>query len=284
MKQIRVNSDTVISRDICLERYLRDIRKNQPLTKEQELELIKKAQKGDKNARDLIIVHNLKFVINCAKEYQTPGVELIDLISAGNLGMIEAIDKFNCEKDMKFISYAVWWIKNAIIEFLKEITKVVRIPYNQLAEINRFVKEKEKLDQQFESDLSLDQVEKVIGDLDTDNLKSALIGYQIPTSLSDPISMGEEEGCVEDILADEKDLFEEKYNQEHLKRITISALNKLNDSQKQIITMAFGLQDGIMRTNDDIADTLDITAERVRQVKADALKRLRNNKIFSTCL
>jgi RNA polymerase primary sigma factor len=284
MKQIRVNSDTVISRDICLERYLRDIRKNQPLTKEQELELIKKAQKGDKNARDLIIVHNLKFVINCAKEYQTPGVELIDLISAGNLGMIEAIDKFNCEKDMKFISYAVWWIKNAIIEFLKEITKVVRIPYNQLAEINRFVKEKEKLDQQFESDLSLDQVEKVIGDLDTDNLKSALIGYQIPTSLSDPISMGEEEGCVEDILTDEKDLFEEKYNQEHLKRITISALNKLNDSQKQIITMAFGLQDGIMRTNDDIADTLDITAERVRQVKADALKRLRNNKIFSTCL
>jgi RNA polymerase primary sigma factor len=284
MKQIRVNSDTVISRDICLERYLRDIRKNQPLTKEQELELIKKAQKGDKNARDLIIVHNLKFVINCAKEYQTPGVELIDLISAGNLGMIEAIDKFNCEKDMKFISYAVWWIKNAIIEFLKEITKIVRIPYNQLAEINRFVKEKEKLDQQFESDLSLDQVEKVIGDLDTDNLKSALIGYQIPTSLSDPISMGEEEGCVEDILTDEKDLFEEKYNQEHLKRITISALNKLNDSQKQIITMAFGLQDGIMRTNDDIADTLDITAERVRQVKADALKRLRNNKIFSTCL
>lgn len=283
MKQIRAKSETVISRDIGLERYLRDIRKYTPLTKQEETELIRRAQKGNKAARDLVIVHNLKFIVNCAKEYQTPGVELIDLISAGNIGMIEAIERFDCDKDMKFISYAVWWIKNAIIEFLKEITKVIRIPYNQLAEINRFIKEKEKLDQQYEGDLSLDQIEKIVGDLDTANLKSALIGYQIPTSLSDPVSLEEGASCVEETLSDNKDLFKEMYDKEHLKKAIAVALENLNESQKQVITLAFGLKDGVARTNDDVAGTLDITAERVRQIKVEALKKLKADKTLHTC-
>jgi RNA polymerase primary sigma factor len=285
MKQIRTNSDTVISRDVNLERYLKDIRITKPLSAKEEREVIKKAQDGDRQAIDKLITSNLKFVVSVAKEYQTPGVEIIDLISAGNLGLIEAIPKFNLEKEYKFISYAVWWIKNGIIEYLRQNVKQVRLPYNQQDHLKLYNDQKEKLEKKFECSLSIEQVmENTELVFDVNNIRQSLTFSGNMSSLSDPLSTGEDEGVVEDLLVDPQSNFFETYTHEYRKDAIRKALSGLSDIQRTVLSLSFGIEDGTVHSNEDIAEKLDLTAERIRQIKNKALVLLKDNKFLSTCL
>ncbi len=279
MKQIRVGSDTVISRDINLERYLKDIRKTKPLTYAEERSIILAAKSGNQTAFDTLITSNLKFVVNCAKEYQHPGVDIIDLISAGNVGLIDAVRKFDMSREVKFISYAVWWIKNAIIEYLKENVKTIRLPYNQQNEIKQYFKAKERLEKDLEISLNTEQVGILTAgtpqEVDIAYIQQALSCNSRAASLSDPIGNGEDaEGTLEDLVSDPESDFTESYDNDFKKKSVHQALNKLTPIQKRIIIYAFGLDDGINRSNEDISEQLDLTAERIRQIKNQALIRL----------
>lgn len=284
MKQIRTGSDTIISRDINIERYLRDIRESKPLSRAQERILIKAAQEGDQEAQNKLVFANLKFVVNCAKEYQTPGVEIIDLISAGNIGLIDAVKKFDLKSEVKFISYAVWWIKNAVIEHLRDYCKPIRLPYNQQNDVTKYLREKDRLEQKFETNLNMEQVAELSPeDKLIDNIQAALSVSSSPTSFSEPIN-DDENGTVEDLIADPTKEFVDKYHVEYRKKIITFVINKLPTIQQRVITLSFGLDDDIMRSNEDIAEQLGLTAERIRQVRNQALLTLKSNKELKSCL
>lgn len=278
MKRIYSKSDTVISRDISIERYLRDIRNFKSLTKPEEKDLLEKAQKGDREAEHKLIQANLKFVVNCAKEYQTPGIEIVDLIMVGNLGLIDAVKKYDYKaSDVKFISYAVWWIKNAIIEYLRTYNRPVRLPYNQQNEVKRFYKEKQKLEQQHEANLNIEQVCDLIQDDSLLNLQQALMVTSSPAFLSDPL--GEEElGTLGDMLTNPEEETVTSFDLIHRSKTIQLSLEKLPALQREILILSFGLIDNIPKTNEDIAKVLGLTAERIRQVRGQALLHLKNNK------
>jgi RNA polymerase primary sigma factor len=285
MKQIRVGSDTIISRDINLERYLKDIRKAPILSRQEERDTILLAQAGSQAAFEKLIEANLRFVVSCAKEYQYPGVEIIDLISAGNVGLMEAVAKFDLSKEIKFISYAVWWIKNSIIEFLRENTKAIRLPYNQQNEIQKYYKEKDKLEKQYETNLNADQVGELNPEIDVDYIRQALACNQSAQSMNEPIGGGGEGevGIVEDLVSDPNANFLEGYDHDFRKKQISRALGKLSTIQKQIIVLSFGLEDSISRSNEDIAEQLKLTAERIRQIKNQALEKLGNLEYLQAC-
>jgi RNA polymerase primary sigma factor len=278
MKQIRSNSDTVISRDVTLERYLREIKHHQPLTKIEEKRILTLAQAGDKQAFDKIVTANLRFVVNCAKEYQYPGLEIIDLISAGNIGLMDAVYKYDLKNEVKFISYAVWWIKNSIIEFLKENVRSIHIPQNQLSSLKQLSVIQRKLEQEYETVLDIEQVSH-LADLDISTLRPAIAVAHKATSLSTPI--GEEgDSILEDLVPDHGSDIYKFYDQEHNKKKIHLSIEKLTPLQKQIIILSFGLEDGIVRSNEDISEMIDLTPERIRQIRIQSLDRLRNFTIL----
>lgn len=282
MKQISINSGTVISRDINLERYLKDIRKFPSLTYAEERTIILAAKSGNKDALKKLIESNLRFVVNCAKEYQHPDINVIDLISAGNEGLIEAVEKFDLGKEIKFISYAVWWIKNSIIEFLKENTKTIRLPYNKQSEIRQYLNAKEKLEQKLETSLGLDQVEELTG-TDFTHVRETIAYNNKADSINNPISNGEEDGILEDLISDPQADFTQTYDQDFKKKAIYQSLNKLTPVQREIIQLSFGLGNNIEQSNEDIAKRLKLSAERIRQIKKQALTRLSKVNGLDTC-
>lgn len=288
MKQIKIGSDTKISRDINLERYLKDIRKFEPLTYAEERSIILAAKTGNQVAHDKLISSNLRFVVSCAKEYQHPDIAIIDLISAGNVGLIEALRKFDLSKEVKFISYAVWWIKNAIIEYLKENVRAIHLPYNQQNDIKEYKKIKEKLEQELEINLNASQVEELtLGTSNEVNLKElqqALSCHNKATSINEPLGNGEDgEGIIEDLISDPESIFTSKYDTEHKRNFVHQVLNKLPQIQKEIMFYSFGINDGISRSNEDIAEQLGLTAERIRQIKGQTLLKLKEVEHLSNC-
>lgn len=283
VKQIKAGSETVISRDINLERYLKDIRKTKTLTYAEERIVILEAQQGNQKQFEKLISANLRFVVSCAKEYQYPGVDIIDLISAGNIGLMEAVKKFDLTKDIKFISYAVWWIKNAIIEHLKENVKIIRLPYNQLQSIKVYQSAKEKLEQKHEMNLGTDQVGELSG-IDVNYIRQSLSMNERAASLSDPIGSDEDGGGIlEDQIGDASANFFDEYEKDFKKNIITVALNRLNPTQRQIISLSYGVEGGVCHSNEDIAEQLSLTAERIRQIKNQALEKLKKVKQLQAC-
>lgn len=276
MKSIRKNSDTVIIRNEVLEKYLRDIKKFKHLTQEEEYELLKLAKEGDIPARHKLVSANLRFVVTVAKEYQVKGFDICDLINAGNIGLIEAIDKFQLDNKVKvkFLSYAVWWIRNCIIEHIKEYGTSIRLPFNKQADLQNYQKIKEKLEQEYQVTLSADQVFELEGIELTDDIRSALKCSIQPSSLDSPLDNEEGGDTLSEMVAGEyidpmaDDL------KTHRKKCLESALSGLTETQQKVLRLSFGLDDNISRSNEDIADALHLTAERVRQVKEISLKKL----------
>ena len=273
MKPIRKDSSTIIIRNECLEKYLRDIKNNKGLAQE-EYEVLKLAKAGDQAARDKLIKANLKFVVTVAKEFQVRGFDINDLISAGNIGLIEAIDKFSLDNKVKFISYAVWWIRNGIIEEIKENKNVIRLPFNKQQEIQDFNKQREKFEQQTQSNLTAEQVAQLSNVELGDDAKRALFCSNATASLDYPLSDTEEDSLSDILPGDQEDftMFDQK---EHNKFLLNKAILELTATQQKVLALSFGLEDQIFRSNEDIAEALGLTAERVRQVKQNGLKKLK---------
>ncbi|MGL4997756.1 MAG: sigma-70 family RNA polymerase sigma factor [Cetobacterium sp.] len=252
--------------------YLDDIKKYEVLSKDEEIILLRKAKNGDVEAREHLIVCNLRLVVNVAKKYGNKGMGFIDLISEGNFGLIHAIEKFDIEKGYRFSTYAVWWIKQAISKAIISKGREIRIPsykHDLLNKINRFIMENVMLKGDYPSIYEISDVLNI----NLEKVQDLMIEFQETVSLSSPIG---EDICLEDTLASEmhNDLENNMIiaiSKEQIDEI----LNKLSEREKQILKLRFGFDGNQIHTLEDIGQSFSITRERVRQIEQKTLEKLR---------
>lgn len=256
---------------MTLETYLKNFKNYKPLTCEEEVELFKKAKKGDRQAYEKIILSNIKFVISVAKKYIGLGASLEDLISEGVLGLLRAYEKFEVDKGFKFITYAVWWIRQSIIEFLNTESKLIRLPLNRTNSISKILKIKKKLEYLKGEEVSVDELQHYIENPETiEDLKYI---NQI-LNLDEPLT--DDDNDLKDIIPDENSLkeIEEKFLKEEIQYI----LEDFPDREKEIICLYFGIENPRAYTLDEISVSIGLTKERVRQIKEKTIDKLKNNK------
>ncbi len=279
MKAIRKNSESVIIRDENVERYLREIRYDIKFTKEEERQLIKEAKEGNIESRNKLISAHLKFVINCVKEYQVKGIKTGDLINEGNEGLIEAVEKFDLTKDVRFITCAVWWIGHRLLDYVRNNFSLINIPFNQQAEIKRLTKIKDKLDYQCQSELTPEEVIDNTPEIKYKfkYVRNAFICSREFESLNRPTEEGSE---LVEIIEFESTSPSQILETSERKNILYNYLEQLSEPQKAIIKLYYGFNDGIERKDSDIAEMLNLTPERVRQLRVKGQNSLKNNKIL----
>lgn len=256
-----------------ISKYLKDVRKIDMISAEEEAELAEKVAEGDPKATEKLVSSNLRFVISVAKEYQNQGLPLSDLISEGNLGLIKAAAKFDPTRGFRFISYAVWWVKQSIIQSLNDNARTVRLPVNVTNNVSKLKKEMAKFEQEHGR-------KATTNDTLTDNkgniLDMSLLLHPTCGSLNEKINEDGDE--VMDVIAD--DSFsrpdEDIYTDEVLKNELNDTLSVLSDRERKIIEMYFGM-DGSSMTLEQIGDEYGLTKERIRQIKEKALRKLKNN-------
>lgn len=274
MRQVKILKTITNRGNEIFSKYLNDISKEQMITPEEEVELAIKIKQGDQQALDKLVKANLRFVVSIAKQYQNSGVDIMDLISEGNAALITAAKKFDETKGFKFISYAVWWIRQAMNQACS-INKIVKLPSNQvviLSKINNILLEYEQSEHRIPTNAELSQ-ELDVPEITISNILRTASKHM---SMDAPFKNEDDDGCLLDVLSsnDRTDtpLIKESLNQD-LNR----AFSKLTRRQKDIIKMVFGIDCPEM-TLEDIGDKFGLTRERVRQIKEQAIKKLRNCK------
>lgn len=278
MKSLQIKQSITDRSDTALNSYLKDISKYPLLTVEEEKEVATKAATGDKKARDTLIKSNLRFVVSCAKQYQNQGLPLIDLINEGNLGLIKAASMFDVTRGFRFISYAVWWIRQAILYSLSGQSRIIRLPVNQIHTINKISKATQEFEKRNERTPSYIELEKLT-DIQADKIDSIINSNNKIVSVDAPFK-NEEEGTLVDVIQNynspraDLNLIKESEN----KNIEL-ILNKLSDREHDILIMFFGLGCYPM-TLEEIGKKFGITSERVRQIKEKAIRNLKANKNY----
>jgi RNA polymerase primary sigma factor len=272
MKSIQIKRSITDRNNISLNDYLKDISKIKMLTPEQEKEVGKLAKEGDRKAIDKLTTSNLRFVISVAKQYQGQGLDLIDLIQAGNTGLIEAANRFDVDKGYRFISYAVWWIRQAIIQALSDNSRTIRLPISQIhiiAKINKAISEFEQLHNRRPSN---EELEKIV-DIPAHKIDKIMSSESKVVSIDTPFK-DEEEGTLVDVIPNANSPKADNIiNEEYKKKEINMLLNTLSDREHDVIRMYFGI--GCYPcTLDDIGEKFGVTYERARQIKESALKNL----------
>jgi RNA polymerase primary sigma factor len=262
----------------ALDQYLRDVSRHELLTPEQEIELGKRAQAGDEDAVQRLVRANLRFVISVAKKYQNRGVSLIDLIQEGNVGLVTAARKFDPDQGVKFISYAVWWIRQAILSSLANQGRAVRVPLNRASDLARIFRERERLKQELRRDPTNEELAdaakltpETVEQLQT--LNAAEIRLDAPIGDSDDSQLVER--FIVDEAAEPELAVEERMLSEQIER----ALDTLTPRDARVLRLYFGLEGGREHTLEEIGNMLGVTRERVRQLRDRALKRLREGEL-----
>ncbi len=261
-----------------LDKYLNDISKEPLLTAEEEVELATKAQNGDQKAAERLIISNLRFVVSVAKQYQNQGLTLNDLINEGNVGLIKAVKRFDATKGFKFISYAVWWIRQSILQALAENSRIIRLPLNRVGIVTKVGKTFTILEQEFQREPSPEEIAEIL-DINVDEIKETIRLNQKKVSLDAPIS--EESSYIEtfsneDSLPPDKELIKESLHKE-----IETAIQTLGMREQEVLKLYFGIDCDQPHTLEEIGDKFNLTRERVRQIKEKALRRLRRSKISS---
>ncbi|MBN1637480.1 MAG: RNA polymerase sigma factor RpoD/SigA [Ignavibacteriales bacterium] len=263
-----------------LDRYLIEIGKDDLLTPQEEIDLAIKIKKGDQFALDRLVRCNLRFVVSVAKQFQNQGLSLGDLINEGNLGLIKAAKRFDETRGFKFISYAVWWIRQAILQAIAEQTRVVRIPMNKQGNLVKVNKAISKIEQEFERQPSeselAEMLEMNVSEI-TDTLKVS--GRQV--SVDAPFSQNEDNGYL-DVLKNDSPSPDEKLMGESLRVEIDRALSTLSEKESEVIRLYFGLNREHCLTLEEIGEKFDLTRERVRQIKEKAIRRLKHSTRSST--
>lgn len=263
--------------------YLEDIKKYRMLEKQEELDLVVKAQAGDLEAKNQLILCNLRLVVNVAKGYRSRGMNLIDLISEGNLGLIRAIEKFDVEKGFRFSTYAVWWIKQSISKAIIFKGREIRIPsyrYDILNKINKYITDTVKMGGIYPS---VEEVADFLG-IPVQKVQEIMVEFQEPMSLSTEIG---EDIFLEDTLSLDEEHFEEKVYYRMMQQKLNEILNRLEDREQEILKLRFGLDGYEIHTLEDIGRSFNITRERVRQIEKNTLKKLKrkyNKELRETLL
>ena len=255
--------------------YLEQINKIPMLSYEEEYELALKAKNGDKKAFDRIINANLRFVVSVAKKYKGQGMALSDLINEGNVGLIKAAEKFDETRGFKFISYAVWWIRQSILQAIAEQSRIVRLPLNQVGSVNKINRVLNKFEQEHERRPSIDEIADNV-DIPHDKIEEAMKVNSRHVSVDAPFADGEDNSLLDVLPNNDSPMADRKLVLESLREEINRALQTLNERERNIIEAFFGINQQEM-TLEEIGDKYGLTRERVRQIKEKAIRRLRHN-------
>jgi len=285
MKQLKIQKSITKRDSDSIGSYFSDISKIPLITAQEEYDLFEKISDGDEDSFNKIIKSNLRFVISVAKQYQNQGLTLEDLISEGNIGLIKAAKKFDNKKGFKFISYAVWWIRQNIIQSIAENSRTIRLPNNHLNAMSKINKTAALLEQELEREPTLDELEKVLEGLDIKVKDSYALNFNNKTiSLDMPINEGEESSLYEVVENKVAESPDEKFIKESMYTDIEKVLKSMRDNrQRIIICMYYGLIGYQQMTLEEIGDYCGLTRERVRQIKEIGIKQLRlrkNSKIL----
>lgn len=279
MRQLKITVAITSRGSEALERYLQDISKEEMVSTDEEVELAKRIRQGDKNALERLVKANLRFVVSVAKQYQGQGLELTDLINEGNVGLINAAMKFDETRGFKFISYAVWWVRQSILQALADKSRLVRLPLNQIGYVSKVNHFYHDFMQKNNRAPSLDEVADALG-MEKSKVNAALLTSGKHISMNAPL-IDDEDSCLLDLLTnDDKGNADSSLISDSLKEEVHHALNLLPERESQVIRMYFGINTPELSL-EEIGEKLNLSRERVRQIKEKALTLLRNAQIGS---
>ena len=275
MRQLKITKQVTNRETASLDKYLQEIGKVDLITAEEEVELAQKIRSGDENALDKLTKANLRFVVSVAKQYQNQGLTLPDLINEGNLGLIKAARRFDETRGFKFISYAVWWIRQSILQALAEHSRIVRLPLNRVGTISKITKTAEKLEAEVERSPNEEEIGRNL-EMTTDEVTDAMRISRRHHSLNAPFRDGDKNSLIDVIEDDGQIEPDEPLMAESLKDEIRQSLDTLKDRERQVIKMYFGIDRDYALTLNEIGEEFSLTRERVRQIKEKAIRRLRH--------
>lgn len=279
MRQLKITVAITSRGSEALERYLQDISKEEMVSTDEEVELAKRIRQGDKDALERLVKANLRFVVSVAKQYQGQGLELTDLINEGNVGLINAAMKFDETRGFKFISYAVWWVRQSILQALADKSRLVRLPLNQIGYVSKVNHFYHDFMQKNNRAPSLDEVADALG-MEKSKVNAALLTSGKHISMNAPL-IDDEDSCLLDLLTnDNKGNADSSLISDSLKEEVHHALDLLPERESQVIRMYFGINTPELSL-EEIGEKLNLSRERVRQIKEKALTLLRNAQIGS---
>ena len=276
MRQLKITKSITNRESQSLDKYLQEIGREELITAEMEVELAQKIKQGDQVALEKLTKANLRFVVSVAKQYQNQGLTLPDLINEGNLGLIKAAQRFDETRGFKFISYAVWWIRQSILQALAEQSRIVRLPLNQVGSLNKINKAFSKLEQEFERPPSSDELASAL-DLTEEKVKDTMKVSGRHVSVDAPFVDGEDNSLLDVIANNDSPKADLELMRESLQREIERSLATLSDREKDVIMLFFGIGKQHGLTLEEIGSKFDLTRERVRQIKEKAIRRLRHN-------
>jgi RNA polymerase primary sigma factor len=259
-----------------LDKYFQEIGKVDLLSPEQEIELAIRMKNGDHSAMEILTKANLRFVVSVAKQYQNQGLSLGDLINEGNLGLIKAARRFDETRGFKFISYAVWWIRQSILQALAEQSRIVRLPLNRVGALNKIGKAYSNLKQEFEREPSQEEIAQSL-EMDVDEISNVMKISSKQVSVDSPFSFGEENSLLDIIQDDQQPSPDNELISESLKTEIKNVLAILPEREAEVIRLYFGLSEESSMTLEEIGEKFHLTRERVRQIKEKAIRRIRHN-------
>ena len=275
MRQLKITQSITNRESQSLDKYLHEIGKVDLITAEEEVILAQKIREGDQAALERLTKTNLRFVVSVAKQYQNQGLSLGDLINEGNLGLIKAAQRFDETRGFKFISYAVWWIRQSILQALAEQSRIVRLPLNRVGSLNKISKTFSELEQKFEREPSPEELAEVL-EISTGEVVDTLKISGRHVSMDAPFVQGEENSLLDVLENDSEDKPDSGLINDSLRREVQRALSTLTQREADVVTLYFGLNGEHAMTLEEIGEKFNLTRERVRQIKEKAIRRLRH--------
>ncbi len=275
MRQLKISKQITNRESQSLDKYLQEIGKVDLLTPDEEVELAKRIKEGDQIALEKLTKANLRFVVSVAKQYQNQGLSLGDLINEGNLGLIKAAQRFDETRGFKFISYAVWWIRQSILQALAEQSRIVRLPLNRVGSLNKISKTFSELEQRFEREPSPEELAEVLEVTTAEVVDTMKISGR-HVSMDAPFVQGEENSLLDVLENDSEETPDSGLMTDSLRREVQRALSTLTQREADVITLYFGLNGEHAMTLEEIGEKFSLTRERVRQIKEKAIRRLRH--------
>jgi RNA polymerase primary sigma factor len=286
MRQLKITKQVTNRETASLDKYLQEIGKVDLITADEEVELAQRIKAGDQIALEKLTKANLRFVVSVAKQYQNQGLTLPDLINEGNLGLIKAAQRFDETRGFKFISYAVWWIRQSILQALAEQSRIVRLPLNKIGSINKINKTYAFLEQSHERPPSAEEIAKEL-DMTINDVKESMKNSGRHVSMDAPLVEGEDSNLYDVLCSGESPNPDKDLLHESLRTEIERALETLTPREADVIRLYFGLGNQHPMTLEEIGETFDLTRERVRQIKEKAIRRLKHtsrSKILKTYL
>ena len=285
MRQLKITKSITNRESASLDKYLQEIGHEDLLSVDEEVELAQRIRKGDREALEKLTKANLRFVVSVAKQYQNQGLSLPDLINEGNLGLIKAAEKFDETRGFKFISYAVWWIRQSILQAIAEQSRIVRLPLNQVGSVNKINRVLNRFEQENERRPSIEEIADKV-DLPQDKIEDAMKVNNRHVSVDAPFVDGEDNSLLDIMVNDDAPMADRTLVVESLKSEINNALKTLNERERNIIEAFYGINSPEM-TLEEIGTKFGLTRERVRQIREKAIRRLRactKNHILKTYL